>query len=393
MSRILFVVPPLAGHVLPTVALGQELAERGHQVAWVGHSEVAGRLLPEELTLFLPEGPGSGAWLAEMSERSRGLRGPAAFQFLWKDFLVPLAGRMMAGVETAVRQFGADLLVVDQQALAGALSARRHRLPWITSATTSAELTNPFTMVPKFGDWVRGQLEELQRAQGIRPDDAALGDLRFSEHLVLAYTTESFVGANATVPSQCVFVGPSLGKRVEVGEDYDWDWLDPRKQHVLVSMGTIDRENNGRFLNTVVEAVAPLAQRLQVTIAAAPGLIRHSPDHVRVREFVPQLDLLKRSAAVVCHGGHNTVCESLANGLPLVVAPIRDDQPIIAEQVVAAGAGRRAHFARVGPVELREAILSVLDQPGYRAAAEQIQSSFADAGGTVTAADHVEKLL
>ena len=25
MSRILFVVPPLAGHVLPTVALGQEL--------------------------------------------------------------------------------------------------------------------------------------------------------------------------------------------------------------------------------------------------------------------------------------------------------------------------------------------------------------------------------
>ncbi|MCP3798347.1 glycosyltransferase [Allokutzneria sp. A3M-2-11 16] len=392
MSRILFVVPPLAGHVLPTVALGQELAERGHDVAWVGHTEVACRLLPPELTLFPAERPGSETWLTETYERSRGLRGPAAFQFLWKDFLVPLAGRMIAGVEAAVHEFGADLLVVDQQALAGALIARKHRLPWITSATTSAELTNPFTMVPKFGEWVRAQLDELQRAQGIRSDDAALGDLRFSEHLVLAYTTESFVGMNATVPSQCVFVGPSLGKRVESG-DYDWDWLDPRRQHVLVSMGTIDRENNGRFLNTVVEAVAPLAHRVQVSIAAAPGLIERSPDHVRVREFVPQLDLLKHSAAVVCHGGHNTVCESLANGLPLVVAPIRDDQPIIAEQVVASGVGRRVHFGRVRPAELREAILSVLDQPGYRAAAEQIQSSFADAGGTVTAADHVEKLL
>ena len=43
----------------------------------------------------------------------------------------------------------------------------------------------------------------------------------------------------------------------------------------------------------------------------------------------------------VTHGGHNTVCEALAHGLPLVVAPIRDDQPTVAAQVVQAGAGVR----------------------------------------------------
>ncbi len=45
MSRFLFVVPPLVGHTLPTVALGEELANRGHHVAWVGHAETIGRLL------------------------------------------------------------------------------------------------------------------------------------------------------------------------------------------------------------------------------------------------------------------------------------------------------------------------------------------------------------
>jgi UDP:flavonoid glycosyltransferase YjiC (YdhE family) len=50
-------------------------------------------------------------------------------------------------------------------------------------------------------------------------------------------------------------------------------------------------------------------------------------------------------SAVVCHGGHNTVCEAVAHGVPLVVTPIRDDQPIIARQVADAGAGIRLHFA------------------------------------------------
>jgi UDP:flavonoid glycosyltransferase YjiC (YdhE family) len=45
VSRFLFVVPPLLGHIVPTVALGQGLADRGHQVAWAGDAETVGRLL------------------------------------------------------------------------------------------------------------------------------------------------------------------------------------------------------------------------------------------------------------------------------------------------------------------------------------------------------------
>jgi UDP:flavonoid glycosyltransferase YjiC (YdhE family) len=95
---------------------------------------------------------------------------------------------------------------------------------------------------------------------------------------------------------------------------------------------------------------------------------------------------------VVSHAGHNTVCEALAHGLPLVVAPIRDDQPIIAGQVEAAGAGVRVRFGRVTAAGLRVAIDRVLSDPDLRAAAARLQASFAAAGGAPAAAAHLEQL-
>jgi len=74
-----------------------------------------------------------------------------------------------------------------------------------------------------------------------------------------------------------------------------------------------------------------------------------APPHILFAEHVPQLALLPHMSAVVCHGGHNTVCEAFAHGVPLVVTPIRDDQPIIARQVADAGAGYGCTSPGCGP--------------------------------------------
>jgi UDP:flavonoid glycosyltransferase YjiC (YdhE family) len=108
---------------------------------------------------------------------------------------------------------------------------------------------------------------------------------------------------------------------------------------------------------------------------------------------VSQVALLAQASAVVCHGGHNTVCEALSFGLPLVLAPIRDDQPIIAEQVVRAGAGIRLRFDRADAGQIGDAIDAVLGQPAYAAGAARIQESFRAAGGAQEAADRLEKLI
>jgi MGT family glycosyltransferase len=381
VSRFLFVVPPLVGHVNPAVGMAAELAARGHDVAWAGHLELVRQLAGADATVFGCAVP------AQEVRRTADLKGPAALQFLWESFLIPLADAMAPGVRAAIEEFGPDVVVADQQALAGGLVADDLGLTWVTSATTSAELTNPLASMPKVEEWLNGLLGELRERIG-----GGAADPRFSPHGVLAFTTRELFGAGELPHANVWLIGPSLSTRPSTS-DFPWEWIDPATPTVLISLGTANLDAGARFLATAVEALSGLA--LQAIVVDPAGLLgKDLGDHILVRGHVPQLELLKRLDAVVCHAGHNTVCESLWYGVPLVVAPIRDDQPIVAGQVVDAGAGVRVRFGRVTPKLLAGAIEAVLDEEqGFRSAARRIGQSFQDAGGSRAAADRLEELL
>lgn len=391
MKRFLFVVPPLRGHVNPTIAIAEELSSRGHDVAWCAQADLTAPLLPESATL-LPAGESvPPEMLDTLTSRSEGLRGAAALKFLWEDFLAPLARSMVPGVHAAVTSFRPSVLISDQQAVAGALVARTRRLPWATSATTSAELVDPLEGLPKVAAWIRSQLVAFQVDQGVPLADASSGDLRFSDQLVIAFTTKELLGPDADLPPQVALVGPALnGASRDAAVPFDLDRLAKDAPRVLVSLGTVSAGAGARFFGTVVDALGDAP--VQVILVAPEELVPEPPQNFLVQRFVPQASLLAHVNAVVCHAGHNTVCESLAHGLPLVVAPIRDDQPVVAQQVVNAGAGVRVRFGRVGPAELRDAVMAVLSDPSYRAAARRVQRSFSAAGGAAAAADRLEQL-
>jgi MGT family glycosyltransferase len=390
MSRFLFVVPPLTGHVNPTIPVGQELAERGHDVAWTGPHLFVEELLPPGATFLpvtLPE-----AFAETISVPAPELRGLTALKHLIGDFLVPLAHGMLPGVRDAVAEFKPDALLVDQQAMAGLAVAEANGLPWATSATTSATVYDQMELMPKVQEWADGLQRGFLHAAGLDEATASTIDLRFSPQLVLVFSTTAFVGDDR-FPDHYVFVGPSITARPD-DTPFDWTWLDQARQAkqpvVLVSLGTLNWPNGGRFFTTAAEALADMAVR--AIIIAPPDLVEDPPPNVLVTPRVPQLALMPHLDAVVSHGGHNTVCETLAHGLPLVVAPIRDDQPAIADQVVRAGAGVRVTFRRVDAAELRQAIGTVLTDESLRAGARRVQASFTAAGGPREAADHLERL-
>lgn len=390
MGRFLFVVPPLHGHVNPTIAVGLELAGRGHDVAWCGYRPFLEGLLPEGAEILPVGGEVPPAIVEAVANRARALRGMEALKFFWEEFLVPLADAMIPGTDAAVRRYGPDVIVADQQTVAGAFVALRHGVPWATSATTSAELADRFAGMPKLREWADGCLVRVQLEHGEDPGVATAGRLRFSEHLVLAFTTPALAGAG-DYPAHWVFVGPAFAGRRANAEEFPWEWFEAPGPHVLVSLGTVNAESGSRFYRVVAEALA--GQPVRAVLCAPPGLAGTMPENVIVRRRVPQLEMLAHLDAVVCHAGHNTVAEALAHGLPLVVAPIRDDQPVVAEQVVRAGAGIRVRFARTGPAELRAAIAAVLGEPAYGEMARAVQASFSAAGGAVAASDRLEELL
>ncbi|MDQ0584734.1 glycosyltransferase [Streptomyces rishiriensis] len=386
MSRFLFVAPPLVGHLNPAVGVAAELTARGHQVAWAcADPELVGRLA----------GPGTGAVFAcdgaPRGERPADLRGPEALRFLWEWYLLPLAEAMAPGVRAAVEAFRPDVVVTDQQAFAGALVAERLGLPWATSATTSAEFTDPLAGLPKVREWLDGRLAALRSAIG---DPAGDADPRFSPHLVLAFSTPELAGdAHPGVR----WVGPSITARPPAA-GFPWEWLDGGRATVLVTLGTANTDVGGRFLDVCREVLRERADRVQGVIVDPGGTSEPGGDdkNVLIVPSAPQLALLERleaaSGAVVCHAGHNTVCEALWHGVPLVVAPIRDDQPVVAGQVTEAGAGVRVRFGRVTARQLGAALDAVLDEPGHRAAAGRIRTAFRAAGGPSAAAAHLEDL-
>jgi MGT family glycosyltransferase len=389
---MLFVVPPLTGHVNPAVAIASELVSRGHEVAVAGHASVIGHLLPPELPLFPLNAGADESVRADIEAKSRALRGPASLKFLWDSFLIPLGAATAVDVGAAIDAFKPDALVVDQQAVGAAVVARRRGLRWATLATTSAEFDDPYAILAGVGQWVTDRLRDFQIDQGVSPAEAAATDPRFSEHLTLVCSVSELLRP-ANFPPHYVFVGSVAGWR-RAAPRFPFEELDLGRSVVLVSLGTVTKQAGGRFLSVAVRTLESMAETVQGVVVAPPGLLsdQAGAGGLLVRPYVPQLELMSRVAAVVCHGGNNTVCEALAHGVPLVVAPVRDDQPVIGEQVVRAGAGVRVRFGRVGPTELRTALHTVLEDPSYRLAAEAMRQRFTAAGGAAAAADHVEKL-
>ncbi|GIJ67164.1 glycosyltransferase [Virgisporangium ochraceum] len=386
--RFLFVVAPLFGHLAPMRGVADRLVADGHEVAWAGAGGWLRERFGPDATVFDCASPR----FADTSLRPPDLRGPAAFQFLVDGYLVPLATEMLPGVRSAIERYRPDLVLADQHTWAGGAAAHLAGVPWATSAPTTAELVEP--LPAGIAAWVTRRLADACPAE---PDP------RWSPSLVLAYTTPDLVRP-VSVPENVRWVGPTL---TEAG-DHDWTppW-DRGRPLVVVTLGTANGAAGERFLRVCAEALSARTD-LDTLVVDPDGVLGDAardgndaafggPDaafggNVRTVRWIPYLAVLRRTSLVICHSGQNTACDALWHGIPLVVAPIRDDQPAVAAQVVAAGAAVRLRFARAGVAQVAAAVDTVLGDPAYAAAAARIGASFRAAGGAGAAADALVEL-
>lgn len=376
--RVLFVVPPLLGHLLPTLAVAAALRRRGAEVAWVGHPGVLRPRLPAGARLFELDDRVPEALQAEMLARARASRGLEAFRDLWQDFLLPLARAMVPGVEAAVEAFRPDRMLVDQQALAGALVARRRGLVWLTSATTSAGVSEPLAGLPAVARWLDERLLALQEEAGLAP----LPQPDRSPHGVIVFSTEALTGP---LPGPgLAMVGPAIRDATEP-TDFPFERLDRGRPRVLASLGTVNADRGRRFFAELIPAIEAIGA--QGILSGPPEVLGPLPDGFLAARWLPIPRLLPRVDLFVGHGGHNSTVEALYHGRPVLLAPIRDDQPVVAEQVLRAGVGLRVRFGRVRRPELVAELRRLLEEPAFAARAARVGQSFRAAGGAERAAE------
>lgn len=386
---MLIAVPPLTGHINPALSLAAELLLRGHEVAWAVHRDLIPDLLPADAEVYaLPVESN-----LELGKRSSGVRGLESVKFFYEQFCLPLARASLRPLQDIVQAVTPDLMICDHQMLAGALVARAGKIPWFTLASTNVSILKMSAVIDA---WIEDQFAGLQRDFGVqveaRPD--------FSPHGVIVFSSEALLGGKyAYYEAPYHFVGPALTHR-PLTVEFPWQELRSGAPRMLISLGTVSRDRGVRFYEVMMEALdnlvlddSPYGRSLQIVMVAPEELRDRAPANFIVRPRVPQVALLAHMDAVLCHAGHNTVCEALSFGLPLIVAPIRDDQPIVARQVIDAGAGLFMRYGKVTAATARAAVQELLREPGYRAAALRVKESLGRLGGARQAASILEQFL
>lgn len=99
---------------------------------------------------------------------------------------------------------------------------------------------------------------------------------------------------------------------------------------------------------------------------------------------------MKHIDVVICHGGFNTVNDTFMNGLPMLITPIAYDHFHTASLIEKAGCGLKIRYKRMKVADVRDAVWKLLKEPQYRQAAEQVRSTFAQAGGSAKAISLLE---
>ncbi|PJJ66564.1 glycosyltransferase [Chryseobacterium geocarposphaerae] len=391
MAKFVFIVPPLTGHVNPTLSIGATLLERGHQVAWISLDQNLKNKLPEGGELLLiqydqtdEEKRESENYLDIISKKV--VYGIDSIKFLYEDVLIPLNRHCYNGIIPLLKNYQPDLVIGDHQLFAASIAARKLGLPYATTVTAPAAI-KIMNELPKVHEWEEKQIIALQQELGVEENRA----LDCSDLLTLVLTSQYFFG-EMELKSNFKFTGPVLTER-RVSSEFDWEKFNSnQRKKILVSIGTtFDHEHKRAFFQKVIDAFKD--ENLTVVVVSDPLLFEERPENFMVYQQVPQLDLLPHLDGVVSHGGHNTVSETLSNGLPLVVIPIAYDQSHVAGRVVRTGAGERLNFNRFKAHHLKEAVQNILTNPEYKKAAEMVRQSFIEAGGSATAANLLENTI
>jgi len=404
------ICPPVSGHVNPFLALAHELQERGHRVTFFQIPDVEAEVRAEGIGFCSIGTQDHPAGSLQKSLRQLGsLSGLNALRFTVQA-IRQTTEAICRDAPGAVQAAQVDVLLVDQTEPGGGSVAEHLGLPFVTVCNALAlnsepSVPPPFTPWAYRDDWwgrTRNRLGNAVSDYFLAPVRDTIAGYRrrwrlpahrnaeetFSSLAQISQQPREFDFPRRSLPDCFHYVGPLRGPRLRPIE-FPWEWLDGRAL-IYASLGTLQNKNPNIF-----HCFADACRGLNVQMVIA-GAGRESlgdlPKNVLAVSYAPQLELLQRATLTLTHGGLNTVLDSLACGVPLLVVPITYEQPAIAQRVRWVGAGDSIPFSGVHSSLVRARIDAVLGDPAYAHAAGRMAGCIRDAGGVKRAGDLIEKI-
>jgi MGT family glycosyltransferase len=204
-----------------------------------------------------------------------------------------------------------------------------------------------------------------------------------SPHMNIVFTTEAFVASCPSRPPRAKLVGPALPRAN--GADmsrFPWDRLASGKRIVYGAFGSLLAPGSDD-IEAMARAAAEVDLQLVVAVGETPheSLCKTLPDNVVAVPFAPQRAVLERASAFITHGGANSVMEAMFHGVPLIVTPLRYDQPLNAYFIARAGVGVVVSRSVARTRGYAPFLASLLESDNIRMNADRVRDSYREQDG------------
>lgn len=389
MSTFLFFNVPAVGHINPTLGFIAELRRRGHRVVYYNAEAYQAKITQAGAEFRAYPSMDEYEHLA-----ARAGRGDLANNAV---SLLKIGEALLPFVQAEITREKPDAVIFDSLASWGRWGAELAGLPAIASITTFVLTPKNMPAMP-VGATLRlaaglvantpAYLRVRSRVKRLGIRDAGLFNALMNRGaLNLVYTSRAFQPKSEALGAEYAFVGTSLNERRETLDVP----LDGRPL-VYISLGTLHSPSRP-FLESIFAAFGGMPVQVVVSVGQKARLDGLTPPvNVTLRPSVAQLEILKRAAVFVTHGGLNSTHEGLFYGVPLALIPQQAEQAVVAAQVEALGAGRVLR-APEQPTALRATVETLLGTDAYRVNAARLGETLRESGGASAAASAIERFI
>jgi UDP:flavonoid glycosyltransferase YjiC (YdhE family) len=420
--RLALLTAGTRGDTQPYVAIGRELARRGHEVriaASEDHAEFIGRA---GLDAF----PYRGLRVREV------LEGAEARGHLARGALLPylaLAREVQRRSRAAISQAvgaaleGADAVVAHPLTeLAARSLARARGLPLVRTALVpivrTGDFPSPLLPLPlarlpfralrrathDLVGWLAWRAERevfalTCREQGLPVPEASPRRLLDREGVPTAHLVSPVLvprppdwGPHHVTTGHPVLQPEARERLGERGPSPELEaWLAAGPPPVYLGFGSFPVRDPEALLATAAEVTRRLGLRALVSAGwSRPGAAPGAHGHVFLAGALDHDAVLPRCLAAVHHGGLGTTTATLRAGLPTLVCAVLLDQPFWGARVRALGAGDVLPFRRLDARRLEDGVRGLLS-PRTGARAREVAERMRGEDGVAAAADFVER--
>lgn len=402
MAKIALFNIPFSGHINPTLQLASQLVERGHHLDYWATAAMAKKIQP------------TGARLRTYPDSVHFPTG-AENLFALTSQLATAAEQLYPWLLAELEQHPLDIILTDSSTVWGQYLGLELDIPVVTLfpnfVVTQQVLTNsPKTILKTLHDaarylpdTIRAVTTSYHVSTNLHPYQVGspMDVLSSTSTTNIVFTSKDFQPYGVSFDDSFHFVGPQIASRANKVTQKRVD-----QQQIYISLGTL-YNNNRRFYTNCVHALidsqhhvtistgsTEMTQYLQGLVLELQAKNQSTTSTFTIADRVDQLAVLASCDLFITHGGMNSVSESIAAQVPMLVVPQTIEQSINAARVEQLELGKYEHNLFASAQKITAAVRKILsNSTAFQKPLSQLSDNFRTGQKEISAVKIIEQKI